>query len=160
MEKSSVYNSAIAILKCAEIEYEVFEHRPIQNMADAIEVTGGYERENLKSLLIASGENHGIFVLPGDQRLEFSVVRSIEGLAKGKLADRRLVFEVLGCEPGSVSPIGNPKNIPVFLEESVLGFQFLFINPGDASTTLKLSLKSFFDVLSKHYDLRIFTNVA
>jgi len=88
------------------------------------------------------------------------VVRSIEGFAEGKLADRRRVLDVLGCEPGSVSPIGNPKHIPILLEDSVPGFEFVFINPGDASTTFKLSSNAFCEVMSKHYDCRKFTNVA
>lgn len=160
MEKSKVYISAITILESEKIEHEVIRHRPIQNMDDAVEVTGGYKKENLKSLLVAAGENYAVFVLPGDQRLEFSVVRSIHGLAKGKLADREIVLEVLGCEPGSVSPIGNPKHIPIFLEKSVLGFQFVFINPGDASKTFKLSSNSLCEAMSKHYNCRKFTNIA
>ncbi|HEX2920780.1 MAG TPA: prolyl-tRNA synthetase associated domain-containing protein [Bacteroidales bacterium] len=149
------------ILEKLSIKYEYYEHPPISTIQIAKLYWNNLNSGRCKNIFFRNhkGNKHYLVILEHLRQLD---IHDLERrLKQGKLtfaSDKRLKH-YLGLEPGSVSPFGlindKEKNVHVFIDEKLKGFEKLAFHPNINTATLvvlKDDLIKFLEYESASYE--------
>jgi prolyl-tRNA editing enzyme YbaK/EbsC (Cys-tRNA(Pro) deacylase) len=78
---------------------------------------------------------------PGDKEIEEDKIKNLEGTSMMRLARPKDVERVVGCKIGCVPPFGHKRKIKTYLNKELLGYDYLYFNPGNHSKTIKIKAK-------------------
>lgn len=137
------YQKIKDLLVTNNIAFDEIEHAPVFTSAEAQEVTGIPLHQGVKSLLIKSKNGYGLFVLPGDTRLDAKKVKKILGVSDFRFATPQEVEEVMGCAVGACYPFGLVCETPMFVDNSVLKNTHISFNPGRHDRTITLAVDDY-----------------
>ncbi|MHA1274882.1 MAG: YbaK/EbsC family protein [Promethearchaeota archaeon] len=129
----------ISLLKKLEIDYLLTEHEAVFTCEQESKIFNCSTDHCAKSILIKL--NNGDYILavvPGNQRINIKKIAKLENTKGGRLAHPEEVKKLLGCEVGSVPPFGHKKKIKTYLDKTLLSKDFVLINPGTHSKTIKI----------------------
>lgn len=147
--------------KILGIQYEYHEHPPVATIEDAITHWKDYKAGRCKNIFLRNhkGNRHYLVILEHLAQLKIKDLE--QRLKQGKLtfaSDQRL-HKYLGVLPGSVSPFGiindKEKNVHLFIDINLLGFDRLAFHPNVNTATLVISkndLISFLDYTGNTYE--------
>lgn len=139
----SVSDSLFACLDRLGIAHETVEHPPVFTVADG----GDWKHEiaglHCKNLFMKDARGR-IFlaVLPGDKRADMRSIERQAGAGRLSFGKPDLLMEVLGVEPGSVTPFAlindRDRRTTVILDADMMASERLNYHPlrNDASTTI------------------------
>src|SRR5262249_5112904 len=113
-----------------KVSYEVLHHPEAvtaQRIAQAENVKG---RHHAKVVMVKSGEQHLMMVLPADHQIDLEKVEK----AIGKLVslDREQEFKSLfpGCAIGAMPPFGNLYGLPTYVDKDLAEQEYIVFEAG------------------------------
>ena len=93
-----------------------------------------------KTLLTTGGPNLYVFaVIPGDAELDFKKLARAASLRKAEMVSLKEVQPLTGYIRGGVTVFGAKKAFPVFVDETVILFDWISVSAGARGTQLILS---------------------
>ena len=97
--------------------------------------------DNVFKTLVARGDKNGVLiaVINGNQTLNLKSLAKVSGNKKIALIQVKELLNLTGYIRGGCSPIGMKKNYPVFIDQSTLEFNNIYINAGIRGILVKLN---------------------
>jgi len=113
------------------VEVEVLEFEDsVDTVEEASRLSGEPPERIVKTLLIRLGEGYGVAVVRGDRVVDFEKLSEYVG-TKTSMAKAREVREILGVEPGAVTPIDEKvKRLPVYMDSAILDLEYVLCGGG------------------------------
>lgn len=68
-----------------------------------------------------SGGTTVFILIPGTRRLDWSKLRALLGVNKASLVKPEAALEITGYEPGTITPLGSSKVLPVYADARIPG---------------------------------------
>lgn len=134
---------AINQAKKAKISYRVheYEHDPAAASygLEAANKLGVDPSRVFKTLVAASGRELFVAVVPVERHLDLKLLAKAAGVKKAAMADVPLVERTTGYVVGGVSPLGQKKRLPTFIDASAEALATLFVSGGRRGLDIELS---------------------
>lgn len=140
---SSVYDHIITLLNHHHIHYTVMDHEPTPTSEDAARIRGTTPDQGAKALVLRSKGTFLMCVLPGNKKADFNKIRMIIGEKKLTLATPDEVKTVTGCVIGSVPPLGNLFNIPLYVDKTLLKNEKIAFNAGMLTQSILMTTEDY-----------------
>jgi len=135
--------NAARILDQLHIPYELIPYEVDESDLSAVHVasTLGESVERVFKTILLRGDKKGLLVtvVPGDCEVNLKAVAPISGNKKVEPVTVKELLPLTGYIRGGCSPIGMKKPYPVFLHESALLYDFIYVSAGVRGLQLKLS---------------------
>jgi Ala-tRNA(Pro) deacylase len=126
-----------------KVRYEVLNHPEAvtaQRIAQAEHVKG---RHHAKVVMVKSGDQHLMTVLPADHQIDLEKV----GKAIGKTVslDREEEFKSLfpDCTTGAMPPFGNLYGLPTYVDKHLAQEEYIVFEAGTHTDAIKLSYRDY-----------------
>ncbi len=151
MKKTEVYQ----YLTEQNIPYEITEHRAVFNMEELDAVELPYPEWDAKNLFVRDDKkkNYYLITVKGDKRVNLKEFRKQHGLRNLSFASSEDLLEIMGLQPGSVSPLGilndEEKRVYFFLDAEFDGNK-IGIHPNENTATIWLAAKDLMELIKKH----------
>ncbi|MES9997362.1 Cys-tRNA(Pro) deacylase [Desulfovibrio aminophilus] len=134
---------AIEMAKKARIAFQVheYEHDPAaesygREAADKLGVDPG---RVFKTLVVEAGAGLVVAVVPVLRRLDLKLLAKAAGVKKAAMADVARVERVTGYVVGGVSPLGQKKRLPTYIDASAEAHPTIFVSAGRRGVDIELS---------------------
>lgn len=99
-----------------------------------------------KSILFKTkNENYLMVVSAGDVKLDSKAIKELVG-QRVRMANPDEVMEVTGFQIGGVCPFALKKQVPIYLDESLLRYDLVYAAAGTANTALPISFQDLIQV--------------
>ncbi len=151
MKKTEVYQ----YLTEQNIPYEITEHRAVFNMEELDAVELPYPEWDAKNLFVRDDKkkNYYLITVKGDKRVNLKEFRKQHGLRNLSFASFEDLLEIMGLQPGSVSPLGllndEERRVYFFLDAEFDGNK-IGIHPNENTATIWLAAKDLMELIKKH----------
>ena len=126
------------------VHYEVLAHRQAftaQEVAEAQHVKG---RDVAKVVILRSGGDFMMAVLPAPFRVDLDRARSAVGKSDLTLATEQEFAGLFPhCEAGAMPPFGNLYNLPVYVDQTLTRDEHIVFNAGTHTQTVKMKYADF-----------------
>lgn len=114
----------------------------------AADELGVPEHSVVKTLVMEDGEGNPMIVLMhGDMRVSTRALARVLGVKTTGTVDPKTARRLTGYMIGGISPFGTRRALDVYLEETILELQRLFINGGRRGFLLEMSPEDLVKVL-------------
>lgn len=134
--------NAARLLDKMRIKYAMVEYQVDEDDLSAIHVAAvlGQNVEQVFKTLVLRGNATGIFVavVPGDAEVNLKKAAKVSGNKNAEMTQMKDLPDLTGYIRGACSPLGMKKNYPIFIHESCLKFEFIFVSAGKRGIQLKL----------------------
>ncbi len=125
------------------INYEMVEYRVNEDDLSAVKVAAklGQNVNQVFKTLVLRGNLNGIFVaiVPGDTELNLKKAAKISGNKNTEMVAMKELLGLTGYIRGACSPLGMKRPYPMFIHETCLDFNFIFVSAGRRGMQLKLN---------------------
>lgn len=128
-------------LKSKGIAYRIIEHKAVYTSEQAAKERGFDARKGVKAMVCKAGKQFVLALLPGDSRIDFKKLASLNREKKACLASSIEVLEKTECEIGSVSPFGNLYGLKTFMDKKVLENEEVEFNIGMHTKSIHMKAK-------------------
>ena len=137
--------NAVRILDKHNIKYELVEYAVDEEDLSAQNVAAKLE-QNIKQVfktIVIKGDKSGIFaaVVPGDSEIDLKKAAKAAGNKSAEMIAVKDLMKITGYIRGGCSPLAMKKDYPVYLEESALNFNFIYISAGVRGMQIKLATR-------------------
>src|SRR5206468_11699943 len=111
-----------------------------QRIAQAEHVKG---RHHAKVVMIKSGEQHLMAVLPADHQIDLNKLKKAVG--KAVLLDTEKEFKSLfpDCAIGAMPPFGNLYGVPTYVDKSLAEEDYIVFEAGTHTEAIKVSYRDY-----------------
>ena len=137
--------NAARLLDNHHINYEIVEYHVNEDDLSAVHVakTLGQNVQQVFKTLVLRGNSNGIFVaiVPGDAEVNLKKAAKISGNKNAEMVAMKELLILTGYIRGACSPLGMKKPYPMFIHETCLNYDFIFISAGKRGMQLKLDPK-------------------
>ncbi len=133
--------TAIRHLRSANVDFEAFEYDYQEKggtRQTALEL-GVDEHLVVKTLVFDADGSLVIVLMHGDREVSTKEFARILGVKKVEPADQKKAMNATGYQFGGTSPFGLRKNLPIYMEESILELPYIFINGGKRGFIVKIN---------------------
>ncbi len=125
------------------IDFEIVEYQFDEDDLSAVHVakTLGQNVHQVFKTLVLRGNSIGIFVaiVPGDTEVNLKKAAKISGNKSAEMVAMKELLGLTGYIRGACSPLGMKKPYPMFIHETCLNYDFIFVSAGKRGMQLKLS---------------------
>ena len=133
----------IDCLKENKVDYEILHHPEAvtaQRIAQAEHVKG---RRHAKIVMVKSGEQHLMTVLPADHQIDLKKLK--EAIGKAVSLDSEQEFKPLfpDCAVGAMPPFGNLYGVPTYVDKSLSEEEYIVFEAGTHTDAIKLSYRDY-----------------
>jgi Cys-tRNA(Pro)/Cys-tRNA(Cys) deacylase len=139
--------NAARILDKLGIVYELKEYQVDESDLSATTVAAklGQNIDQVFKTLVLRGDKNGVFVcvIPGGNELDLKKAAKVSGNKNAVMVPMKDILELTGYIRGGCSPLGMKKKYPVFIHESCILFDFIFVSAGLRGLQLKINPKDF-----------------
>lgn len=135
--------NALRLLDQKKISYETLEYEYNEEDLSVKKIAGDnlFQANNVFKTLVAKGDKNGVVVavINGIDTLNLKSMAKVSGNKKIALIPVKDLLGLTGYLRGGCSPIGMKKAFPVFLDESALNFEQIYVNAGMRGILVKLN---------------------
>jgi len=111
-----------------------------QRIAQAEHVKG---RHHAKVVMVKSGEQHLMAVLPADRQVDLEKVEKAIGKSASLAREKEFKTLFPDCAIGAMPPFGNLYNVPTFVDQSLAEQDYIVFEAGTHSDAIKLSYRDY-----------------
>lgn len=97
---------------------------------EAVEALGLDERRVFKTLVVDLGGKLAVAVLPVPHMLNMKLAAKAGGAKKAVMAEKGVVERSTGYVLGGVSPLGQKKRLPTYIDASARDYPTIFVSAG------------------------------
>jgi Cys-tRNA(Pro)/Cys-tRNA(Cys) deacylase len=101
----------------------------------------------LKTLMLLADGKPGCAVLPSDASLSMKRAAALLGAKAAKMMPPADAERLTGYKVGGISPFGQPRRVPVLLEQAALAHDRVFVNGGQRGLQLEIAPGTLVDLL-------------
>ncbi len=144
MKKDAIQKTnAARLLDAAKIPYELVPYEVDESDLSATHVAEqlGEDVAQVFKTLVLRGDKTGIFVciIPGDKELNLKKAAKASGNKSCQMTKMQELLGLTGYIRGACSPIGMKKPYPMWIHESCLDHERLFVSAGQRGLQLHLN---------------------
>lgn len=121
------------------ITYQYKTHPPVLTSQEASTARGTTLHQGAKALVLDTGDDYILYVLPADQQADLSVLQKHLGVKRIALASKETVKAKTGLEVGSIPPFGSILGLSTYLDQNLADNQEIAFNAArhDASVIMR-----------------------
>lgn len=140
------------LLKEWQIPYDRVDHKAVYTVA---EIDFSIDGSDVKNLLMKSKKtkNYYFVICPGQKRLDIKALAKVLGEGQLSFASEAELFELLGLERGSVTPLALPHDtdhqITLVIDEAIDQTEKIGFHPNTNTATLVIAFTDFQRFLKK-----------
>jgi Cys-tRNA(Pro)/Cys-tRNA(Cys) deacylase len=127
-------------------EYDYDPDAPRIGM-QAAEALGIEPQRLLKTLMARAGDTVVCVLAPSDREVNLKKLAAAAGAKSAAMLGAAEAERVTGYHVGGISPLGQKKRVPVFIERSALGFARVVLNGGRRGLQVELASDDLMRVL-------------
>jgi Ala-tRNA(Pro) deacylase len=127
----------------SKVGYEILHHPEAvtaQRIAQAEHVKG---RHHAKVVMVKSGEQHVMTVLPADYQIDLEKVSKAVGKAASLDAEQEFKSLFPDCAVGAMPPFGNLYGLPTYVDKRLSREDYIVFEAGTHSDAIKLSFHDY-----------------
>lgn len=113
-----------------------------EDAAEAI----GCEVGQIASSIALVADELVVAVTSGANRVDTRALATLRGVHTARMADPEEVAEVLGYEVGGVPPFCHDETVPVYLDETLTGFETVWAAAGSSNAVFPIDPDSLADI--------------
>ena len=152
MKEKIAKTNAARLLDKAKVSYELIPYEVDENDLSAIHVAAslGENIEQVFKTLVLHGDKTGYFVcvIPGEHEVDLKLAAKVSGNKKCDLIPMKELLPLTGYIRGGCSPIGMKKNYPVYIHESCLSHDPIYISAGQRGLQIKIAAGALIEFVS------------
>ena len=152
MKEKIAKTNAARLLDKAKVSYELIPYEVDENDLSAIHVAAslGENIEQVFKTLVLHGDKTGHFVcvIPGEHEVDLKLAAKVSGNKKCDLIPMKELLPLTGYIRGGCSPIGMKKNYPVYIHESCLSHDPIYISAGQRGLQIKIAAGALIEFVS------------
>ena len=152
MKEKIAKTNAARLLDKAKVSYELIPYEVDENDLSAIHVAAslGENIEQVFKTLVLHGDKTGYFVcvIPGEHEVDLKLAAKVSGNKKCDLIPMKELLPLTGYIRGGCSPIGMKKNYPVYIHESCLSHDPIYISAGQRGLQIKIASGALIEFVS------------
>jgi len=129
----------ISYLNEKKVPYEILHHPEAftaQTIAAAEHVKG---RHHAKVVMVKSGGEHLMTVLPADSRLDLENLEKLTGKPAAIESEAEFKGLFSDCAPGAMPPFGDLYGVPTYVDKSLTKEDYIVFEAGTHTDAIKLS---------------------
>jgi Ala-tRNA(Pro) deacylase len=133
----------INCLNESKVRYEILHHPEAvtaQRIAQAEHVKG---RLHAKVVMIKSGEQRLMAVLPADHQIDLEKVGKVIGKTASLDSEKEFKSLFPDCAIGAMPPFGNLYGLPTYVDKSLAAQDYIVFEAGTHSDAIKLSYRDY-----------------
>jgi Cys-tRNA(Pro)/Cys-tRNA(Cys) deacylase len=135
--------NAARILDKQGIKYELIAYEVDEADLSAIHVAAKLKQniEQVFKTLVLRGDKTSIFVcvIPGGEELDLKKAAQTSGNKNAALVPMKEILELTGYIRGGCSPLGMKKKYPVYIDETCMLCDFIYISAGIRGLQIKIN---------------------
>jgi len=140
----------IDYLKARKIDFEILEYdhqvKGAEFAAKALKVP---LEQMIKTIVLKDDQKNYYFCcLPGNKEIPLKSISRQTGIKKLEISSFQEAEKITGYLVGGISPFGSKKHLPVFLDQELQSYEFVYINGGKRGVILKLEFPDLFSELN------------
>lgn len=145
---------AVRLLKKAKIEFNLFEYEhDSKNTNFGEEAAAKLNKPRgqvFKTLLFDCQRSNkiGVAVIPIDCHLDLKIIAKLAGIKKIKMADPKIAENITGYLVGGISPLGQKRKLPTYIDISAENFTTIFVSGGRRGLDIEIKPKDLIDLTS------------
>ncbi|MDY6048990.1 MAG: aminoacyl-tRNA deacylase [Corynebacterium sp.] len=143
--------AALTILANAGIEHTVHTFESgTDNFGEvaAAHLTHLHPGQIMKTLVVSSGKELAICVIPVDHHLSLKKAAAAWGVKSCEMADPHRAQLATGYIPGGITAIGTKRRLPVFLEATACEWEVIAVSGGKRGVDVELTPADYLAVAS------------
>ena len=133
----------IDCLNESKVRYEILHHPEAvtaQRIAQAEHVKGRY---HAKVVMIKSGEQRLMAVLPADHQIDLEKVGKVIGKTASLDSEKEFKSLFPDCAIGAMPPFGNLYGLPTYVDKNLAAQDYIVFEAGTHSDAIKLSYRDY-----------------
>jgi Ala-tRNA(Pro) deacylase len=133
----------IDCLNESKVRYEILHHPEAvtaQRIAQAEHVKG---RHHAKVVMIKSGEQRLMAVLPADHQIDLEKVGKVIGKTASLDSEKEFKSLFPDCAIGAMPPFGNLYGLPTYVDKSLAAQDYIVFEAGTHSDAIKMSYRDY-----------------
>jgi Ala-tRNA(Pro) deacylase len=139
----AIPKTIIDFLNQSKIAYEVLHHPKAftaQTIAQAEHVKG---RHHAKVVMVQSGGEHLMLVLPADHRVDLEKLENITGQSAVLQSEDEFKALFPDCAVGTMPPFGNLYGLTTYVDKSLTQEDYIVFEAGTHTDAIKLSYQDY-----------------
>lgn len=135
--------NAARLLDARSIAYELAEYEVDESDLSALTLARkiGQNVEQIFKTLVMRGDKTGVLVvvIPGNAEVDLKKAARLSGNKSVAMVQQKELLGLTGYIRGGCSPLGMKKPYPVYLDESCLLFDYIYISAGQRGQQIKIN---------------------
>jgi Ala-tRNA(Pro) deacylase len=126
-----------------KVSYEVLQHLEAvtaQRIAQAEHVKG---RHHAKVVMVKSGDQHLMIVLPADHQIDLEKLEKPIGKAISLCKEQEFTTLFSDCAIGAMPPFGNLYGLPTYVDQSLAEHDYIVFEAGTHTDAIKMSYRDY-----------------
>ncbi|MFK7806465.1 MAG: Cys-tRNA(Pro) deacylase [Saprospiraceae bacterium] len=143
--------NATRLLSQKKIPHQLYPYTydPDNLEVSVVAASLGFPTPLLYKTLVAIGDKTGVIValVPGDLQLNPKALAKVSGNKKIALAAVKQLQSLTGYIRGGCSPLGMKKHFPLYVHESAVGLEAIYINAGQRGLMIGMAADDLIDLV-------------
>lgn len=128
--ENTIFKKIKQLLDDNKIEYTLSIHGPVRTSEEAAKIRGTDISTGAKAMVVKSGEQYYLCVLPANKKLDWKKVKKVLNVKDVRLATLEEAEIITTVKVGGVPPLGNVMGMPTYYDESLLQIDTVNFNAG------------------------------
>ena len=129
----------MAFLVSHQVYFEFLKKRPTRHAQEASQVSGVALNEIVKTLVFVDQDAKPVIVIVrGDCNVSRHKLEHCSNSKSVRLASDEVAKTATGYPTGGIPPVGHKKKLPVFLDEGLMSYEYVWCGGGARSKLVRL----------------------
>lgn len=145
----SISQSIVEFIQQNGVQYTVLSHDKTRTLEGTADNINAPYAKMLRAVIMTDGEKHIMAVLPVTHVLDFKAIQNKFGNAIHVSSYRDFSDKFTCCEHGSVPPIGQPFELPIFIDHSISQLDEVYFEPGSHTAAIKMNAADYIKLVGR-----------